>query len=73
MITEKDTERASENIQPPFRTRTLSLLEMEGNFHSPKKDLYGQPKKSHTSWGNTEVPLSNTRNEAGISTLTTSI
>lgn len=47
MITEKDTERASENIQPPFRTRTLSLLEMEGNFYSPKKDLYGQPKKSH--------------------------
>lgn len=47
MITEKDTERASENSQPPFRTQTLSLLEMEGNFYSPKKDLYGQPKKSH--------------------------
>lgn len=46
-ITEKDTERASENIQHPFMTQTLSLLEMEENFHSLKNDIYGQPKNSH--------------------------
>lgn len=40
MIISIDTEKAFDNIQPPFQIKMLSNLGIKGNFFNPIKGVY---------------------------------